>query len=186
MKIGENSYVSLTYDLNVGGEIVDKATAEKPLEFILGIGMLLPAFEEKIKGLKANDKFDFKLDAENAYGNLVAEAVIDLPKSVFMVEGQIDEEMLVVGNHIPMMDNQGNQMVGTVVSVEDESVKMDFNHPMAGKNLHFTGEIVDVREATEVDKAKFMGLGGGCGCGCGDEDCDSCGDDHDKGSCGCN
>ena len=187
MKTGENRYVSLAYDLKAGGEIADRATAEKPLEFIYGLGMLLPSFEENIKGLGVGDKFDFKLKAADAYGDRVAEAVIDLPKSVFMVEGDIDNDMLTVGNHIPMMDNQGNQMIGTVVSVGDESVTMDFNHPMAGKDLHFTGEIVGVREATDVDKAKFMGLGGGCSCGCNDQDCDqdcNCGDDHGC-DCGC-
>lgn len=179
MEISSNKFVSLTYDLTVDGEIVDQATAERPLEFIYDAGFLLPSFEENIKGLKAGDDFDFKLDAENGYGRIIEEAVIDLPKSTFMVDGKIEDGMLVSGNRIPVMDNQGNQMVGLVTDVKDEYVVMDFNHPMAGKNLHFKGKIMEVREATDVNKANFMGLGGGgCGCGCDESDCS----DSD---CGC-
>ncbi|MCC8089323.1 MAG: peptidylprolyl isomerase [Rikenellaceae bacterium] len=185
MKISSNTFVSLTYDLTVDGELVDQATTERPLEFIYGAGFLLPSFEENIKDLEAGDEFDFKLDAENAYGVVIDEAVVELPKSTFVVDGKIEEGMLENGNRIPMMNNQGNQMVGVVQEVKDDVVVMDFNHPLAGKELNFKGKIVSVREATDVDRAKFMGLGGGCDCGCEDNDC-SCDDNSSCGSdCGC-
>lgn len=191
MKIGSNTFVSLTYELKVDGELVDKATVEKPLEFIYDAGFLLPSFEENIKDLEAGHSFDFKLEAVNGYGELMPEAVIELPTSAFMVDGKVEDGMLTVGNQIPMMDNQGHQMVGIVVGVEGDVVKMDFNHPLAGKDLHFTGKVEGVREVTDVDRAKFMGLGGGCGCGCGQDECgDDCGcegGEENKGcGCGCN
>ena len=178
MKIAPNTHVSLTYKLMVDGELVDEATVERPLEFIYDAGFLLPAFEQNIKDLKAGQKFEFVLDAANGYGEVMPEAVIELPKTAFMVDGKIDEEMLTVGNTIPMMDNQGHQMVGMVTEVKDDVVSMDFNHPLAGKELHFNGNIEEVREVTDVDRAKYMGLGGG-GCSCG------CGDDHAEGCEGC-
>lgn len=182
MKIASNTHVALTYELMVDGEMVDQATVERPLEFIYDAGFLLPAFEQNIKDLKAGDAFEFKLDAENGYGQVMAEAVIELPKTVFMVDGKIEEGMLEVGAAIPMMDNQGNQMVGKVAEVKDETVMMDFNHPLAGKELNFKGKVEEVREVTDVDRAKYMGLGGGCGCGCGESqegcECDDC-----EGSC---
>jgi FKBP-type peptidyl-prolyl cis-trans isomerase SlyD len=182
MKIAPNTHVSLTYQLMVDGELVDQATTDRPLEFLYDAGFLLPAFEENIKDLKAGDKFEFVLDAANGYGEVMPEAVIELPKTAFMVDGKIEEGMLEVGNTIPMMDNQGHQMMGLVTEVKDDTVMMDFNHPLAGKELHFSGTVEEVREATDVDRAKFMGLGGGCSCGCG-EDHENCGNDCD---CGCN
>ena len=178
MKIAPNTHVSLTYQLMVDGQLVDQATVEKPLEFIYDAGFLLPAFEQNIKDLEAGHTFEFKLDAGNGYGEVMPEAVIELPKSAFMVDGKIEDGMLEVGNQIPMMDNQGHQMVGLVAEVKDDTVMMDFNHPLAGKDLHFNGKIEEVREVTDVDRAKYMGMGGG-GCSCG------CGDDHDHGD-GCN
>ncbi len=68
-----------------------------------------------------------------------------------MVEGKIDPEMLRIGNVIPMQDNQGNPLEGLVIGVDEASVKMDFNHPMAGKTLHFAGTIIDLRDATEEE-----------------------------------
>ncbi len=187
MKIENGAFVALTYELTVDGQIVDKATADKPLEFIYGAGLLLPAFEKQIEGLQAGDSFSFKLEAPEAYGEKIQEAVIELPKSSFMMDGQINNDMLTVGNHIPMMDNQGNQMVGVVKDVKDETVLMDFNHPMAGKELNFTGKIEEVREATDADKAKFMQMGGGCSCGCDDASCEggSCGSHAEESACGC-
>jgi FKBP-type peptidyl-prolyl cis-trans isomerase SlyD len=181
MKIAPNTHVALTYKLLVDGEIADEATADRPLEFIYGAGFLLPAFEENIKGLKAGDTFAFQLDAANGYGETMAEAVIELPKTAFMVDGRIDEEMLQEGSMIPMMDNQGHQLAGVVIRVADETVTMDFNHPLAGKELNFSGKVEEVREVTDVDRAKYMGLGGG-GCSCGGEHAHGC--DDCEGSCG--
>lgn len=176
MKIAPNTHVALTYALLVDGEIADEATADRPLEFIYGAGFLLPAFEQQIEGLKAGDTFSFKLPAADGYGEPMDEAVIELPKTAFMADGKLDEQMLQVGNMIPMMDNQGHQLAGVVKSVDGDTVTMDFNHPLAGKELNFSGKVEEVREVTDVDRAKYMGLGGG---GC------SCGGDHARGMGGC-
>ena len=99
-----------------------------------------------------------------------------------MIDGKIEDGMLEVGNQLPMSDNQGNRMVGTIKAVGDQSVTMDFNHPMAGKALEFKGTIVEVREARPEDM--MMGHTGGCDCGCNGNCDDGCG--HDHSSCGCN
>lgn len=151
MTISQNKVVSLTYELKIdndGGEVVDRADASEPLVFIFGAGNMLPKFESNLANLKVNDNFEFTLDANDAYGEFIEEAIIELPIDVFMVEGKVDADMLRIGNIIPMQDNEGRPMDGVVVAVEDEKVKMDFNHPMAGKTLHFTGTIVDLRDAT--------------------------------------
>ena len=175
MKISENKVVHLIYELEVEGRIADSCDASRPLEFIFGAGYLLPKFEENIAGKTVGDKFDFRLSAAEGYGERDPRAVIDLPKNIFMQDGRLAEELLYVGNVIPMMNADGGIMPGTVVEVGDNHVTMDFNHQMAGKDLHFTGEIVLVREATEDELQNGLhgerrGCGGGCG-SCGEASC---------------
>ncbi len=169
MKIGENKFVSISYTLTVEGQEVENVTAEAPLAFPFGAGFLLPSFEKNLAGLAVGDKFKFTLPAAEAYGEVIPEALVELPKGVFMINGEIEEGLLEVGNQLPMSDNQGNRMLGTITEVKEETVVMDFNHPMAGKVLNFNGEVVGVRETTPEDLN--MG-GGGCNCGC-EDDCES-------------
>ncbi len=174
--------VAVNYTLTVDGEIKDQSQAGAPLQFVFGTGMLLPKFEEAILGKEVGDKVSFTLAPADGYGEVNAEAVIDLPKNIFEVEGKIDEDMLTVGNPIPMADASGNRMIGVVVEVSEESVKMDFNHPMAGNTLNFDVEIAMVRDVTPEDMAAPAG---GCGCGCGEGECGGGCDDKGSESCGC-
>lgn len=143
--------MALSYQLKVDGQVVETVKAESPLQFVYGTGFLLPAFEANLAGLGKGDPFAFRLDAANAYGEVIPDAVVELPKEVFMVDGKIEDGMLEIGNQLPMSDNQGNRLVGVVKAVGNDSVTMDFNHPMAGKALEFSGTIVEVREATPED-----------------------------------
>lgn len=151
MNISQNKVVSLTYELKLNnnmGETVDMADESAPLIFIYGTGSMLPKFESNLENLSVNDTFEFTLDPEDAYGDVVDEAVVDLPIEIFKIDGKLDNEMLTVGNFVPMQDNEGHPLEGKIVEVTDSVVKMDFNHPLAGKTLHFTGQIVDLRDAT--------------------------------------
>lgn len=153
MKAQQNSVVGITYDLREKGQpdIVDQATSEQPFYFILGLGQLLPKFEAHIDGLSAGETFEFFLDPEDAYGISDPEAVIDIPIDVFMVDGKLQEEMIQQGRIVHMQDQEGNPLSGLVVSRGLEHVKVDFNHPMAGRALHFTGAILEVREASSEE-----------------------------------
>lgn len=178
MKIEVNKYIKLAYDLHVGEddeerELMEQATKETPLEFIFGTNSMLQSFENQIEGKETGDTFEFTLMPEEAYGDFDDEKIIEIPKNVFQVNGEIDEEMLYEGNTIPMMDTDGNRLMGSVVEVKDDVVFMDFNHPLAGETMHFKGSVVEVREATTEEIASlFASEGGGCsGCadtGCGD------------------
>lgn len=201
MKIGQNKVVEFVYELEVDGNIVDHTTKERPLDYIHGTGSLLPKLEEHIEGMQAGDKFDVTLSPVDAYGEIDPARIIDLPKAAFEVGGEVREDLLVVGNTIPMLNSAGAVIPGVVLEVNPDTVKMDLNHQMAGKTLHFTGEIVSVREATEKELTEGLhgeyvhscggchGHNGGCGGGCHEGGCHShengecCG--HDHGDCGC-
>lgn len=173
MTISDEKVVSLTYVLEVDGEIKDRADEKNPLEFIFGLGYLLPKFEENIKGMQKGEKFKFTLKPEEGYGVFDPNAVIDLPKSIFEIDGKVQEGLLTEGNVIPMMNQQGGVIPGKVVKVEAETVKMDFNHELAGKTLNFSGEVIAVREATEKELTDGLhGERAASNCG---GNCSSCG-----------
>ena len=147
MKIEKNKAVSLAYKLEVEGAIADQAGKDQPLEYVHGHGMLLPRFEQEVEGKEPGETFEFTLSPEEGYGEYKLEYKFDIPKEAFMSDGVLQEQFLQVGAIVPMLDGRGNVVRGTVAAVGAEKVTMDFNHPMAGKTLHFTGEVVDVREA---------------------------------------
>jgi FKBP-type peptidyl-prolyl cis-trans isomerase SlyD len=179
MEITDKKVVSLIYELrqdSATGAVVEQVDKANPLTFLFGSGNLLPKFEEHLSKLKTGDAFEFGLNSEDAYGPVVDNAVVSVPKNIFEVEGKIDENMLQVGNMVPMMDNEGRRLNGKVLEITDEVVKMDFNHPMAGENLHFKGEVTEIREATDEELTH--------GHVHGNQDCGSC-DDKPEGDASC-
>jgi len=165
MQIKKDSVVSLSYVLKHNdpqGEVIEVTKENDPLIFIYGIGQMIPKFEENLMMLNIGDHFEFTLNSKDAYGDMSEDAVIELEKSIFTINGEIDHEMLTIGNIIPMRDSHGHMLQGKVLGVSENSVRMDFNHPMAGKNLHFTGKILHVREATadEISHGHVHGEGG--------------------------
>jgi len=154
MKIEKDKFVSLVYELrenSPSGKVIETVEQERPLSFVFGSGKLLPEFEENIENLSVTDSFNFVLDPERAYGERREDLIIDIPVTVFHKDGVLDENVCQVGNEVPMMDREGNHINGVINEIGDTHVKMDFNHPMAGIGLSFSGKIIEVREATESE-----------------------------------
>ena len=167
MSIAKNNVVFISYQLAFPDEdgkpdVVEIVDEKEPMVFIHGLSGLPEAFEKNLLGLNEGDTFDFSISAEDAYGNVDPNAIIQLPKSIFQAEGQSADDILQIGNFIPMTDDQGNRMQGLVVSIEGETVTMDFNHPLAEKTLMFQGKILKIREATpeEIAHGHVHGEGG--------------------------
>jgi len=152
MTIIPNSVVTLTYKLHTveNGEkvFVEEADRDNPLDFLFGVGMMLPKFEENIAGLAPGDKKEFELAAVDAYGEINEMAIASLPIDMFQETG-----IPAIGQILPLQDNQGNQYRGRVTEVSPEVVVVDLNHPMAGRDLHFAIEVISVREATPDELA---------------------------------
>jgi FKBP-type peptidyl-prolyl cis-trans isomerase SlyD len=174
MVIEKDKMVSVTYELkydDANAELIEKVEKDNPLTFLFGNGRMLEYFEKNLEGLKIGDIFDFKLSAEQAYGPVTEDAVVDVPLNAFEVDGKVDQELIAVGNTIPMMDSYGNRLHGIVIESNNDSVKMDFNHPLAGEDLHFKGKVIEVRDAKPEE------LQHGCSSG-------SCGSGGSGGCCG--
>jgi FKBP-type peptidyl-prolyl cis-trans isomerase SlyD len=151
MTIDNNHVVALSYTLHsveANGEkvFIEQTNAENPLTFLYGVGMMIPTFEENIKGLKEGDKKTFTIVPEEAYGERHDDAKAELPIDMFKEAG-----VPPVGAMLPLSDNQGNNFQAIVIEVTPEVVVADLNHPMAGKTLNFDVEIINTRPATEEE-----------------------------------
>lgn len=187
-QIKPGKFVELGYDLyeiapDGTQTLVHQTDRQDPEKLVFGVtpGVIVP-LEKAIDGLVKGDKFDVTATADEAFGPIDPEQVVDLEKEIFEVDGVFDSEMVKPGAVVPMMTSTGYRVMGKVVEITPTHVKIDFNHPLAGKGVRFHGEILGVRDATAEELAPAHGCGGGC-CGdgnCGDGNCgDGCG-----GGCG--
>ena len=151
MKIAKHTVATVSYTLRVDGTIVEESAKDKPLTFLAGVGSMIPGFEGQLMGKKKGDAYDITIDPADGYGEIDEEAIVDLSIDIFKEDGQIRSDLLKIGKVIQMQDHQGRPLDGTIKEIGDEKVKMDFNHKLAGKTLHFMGEILNVREATSEE-----------------------------------
>lgn len=190
-----HKYITVAYELYADNEkgiheLIEKAPAEHPFQFISGMGVALEAFENNVASLAAGETFDFTLSIDEAYGPYVQEHVVSLDKEIFCIDGRFDKDTIYPGNVIPLVNGDGNRFQGLILEVKEDKVVVDLNHPLAGKDLHFKGNVVLSREATEEEIQGLINMMSGEGCGCG---CDDCGGDchghdehdHHHDGCGC-
>ncbi|MBQ8270000.1 MAG: FKBP-type peptidyl-prolyl cis-trans isomerase [Bacteroidaceae bacterium] len=187
-----NKKIRVAYTLishrNGESEEVEKTTREQPFEFLSGVGYTLDAFEENLKELKKGDTFDFTIPSAEAYGDYDPDHVQDFDREVFTIDGKFDSAHIYAGNVVEMMRADGSPILGTVKEVTPFKVVMDFNHPLAGCDLQFFGNVVDSRPASEAEMKKFYdalrAAQRGCG-GCSGCKGDGCGDGCEDGCNGC-
>jgi FKBP-type peptidyl-prolyl cis-trans isomerase SlyD len=150
-EIDKNQVVTITYDLREGdskGELLERMDANYPFTFLFGTGALLPAFEAHLKGLTERDSFDFTLSPAEAYGSVEEANIVNVPRAVFQVEGVEPPNLVVQDNFVALTDDLGETHHGQIIAINDLMVKVNFNHVMAGKVLHFTGAILQIRPAS--------------------------------------
>jgi FKBP-type peptidyl-prolyl cis-trans isomerase SlyD len=188
----ENKYITVAYKLysieNGERDFEEEASPEHPFQFISGLGLTLELFEKEVQHLQKGDKFDFTIACTDAYGEYDDDHVIELPKQIFEIDGKFDSERIVEGNVIPLMTAEGQRINGTVSEVKTDVVIMDMNHPLAGCDLNFVGEIVENRAATNEELEEIVKSVSGDGCSCGSDGCGcggGCGSQDGEDECGC-
>lgn len=155
--IQKETVVTCVYDLFVDGEngkeeLMERATAQHPLVYCQGEGMMLPKFEEAMSGLEKGAKFDFRIAYTDAYGEYDTDGVMELDKQLFFNgDGEFDSERVYVGAVVPMNTQDGQIVNAMIVEIKEDKVTIDLNHPLAGENLHFVGEVLDLRQATPAE-----------------------------------
>lgn len=176
--VGPGKFVAYAYKVydDATGKLLFEAPKDAPDTMVYGVSNdVVPGLIAAMKDLKAGDKFEVVLPPEAAFGPVFEENIIELDKSLFMRDGKLADEVT-VGALLPMMTDTGMRINGKVLEIGDK-IKMDFNHPFAGKTVKYQGVIVEVRDATEEELHPQKGCCGGCGGGCGsscDDGCDGC------------
>ena len=160
MQISKDKVVSLHYTLEVEGNQID-ASGDQALVYLHGHGMMIPGFEKNLSTLSTGDSYDFVVPAAEGDGEYNEQAIADLDKSIFLVDGTMSPQVF-EGAQLQLTNQDGQPMVGVVTKITDDHVQMDFNHQLAGKELHFSGKIESVREATaeEISHGHVHGPGG--------------------------
>ncbi|WDE00024.1 FKBP-type peptidyl-prolyl cis-trans isomerase [Thalassomonas actiniarum] len=159
MKISSNKVVVMHYAVSDSeGTLIDSSYDHQPLAVIHGTGYLIPGLEDALLDHQVGDKFEVAVKAEQAYGERNDNFVQNVPKAMF--EGIED---LDVGTQLRATTDDGEQTV-IVIDISDDEITVDGNHPLAGIDLSFDVEILEVRDATEEELSHGHVHGeGGCG-----------------------
>lgn len=180
----DNKYITVAYKLYAidngeeDPEAVEECTAEHPFQFISQLGVVLPAFEAGVASVAKGETFDFIIPCKDAYGEFNEEMMFDVPKKIFMNNGKLDDRFIYEGAVVPMQGEDGSRFNATIIEIKAEEVTIDLNHPRAGVDLHFVGQVIENRNATNDEVAELLNAMSGCGGGCGScgGGCSSCGD----------
>ncbi len=171
MKIANEAHVSMDYTLRLtSGEVVDQSDPNSPIEFICGHDQIIPGLEKNLVGKEANDSFTVEVEPEEAYGEHHAEMIQEIPSSQFPQHVELK-----VGMTFQSRTPQGQPLMFCIKEIQDDTVVVDMNHPLAGKTLvfdvvirsvrHATPEEIEALNAPACDPEDTSGCGGGCSCG---------------------
>jgi FKBP-type peptidyl-prolyl cis-trans isomerase SlyD len=171
MNIADKLYVAIEYTLTLeSGQEIDKSPAGEPLGFIAGTGQIIPGLEKALMGRAAGDNAKLVVEPEDAYGLVKDELFQEIPQSEFPSDVEVKPGMA-----FEAQGPNGPFMI-TVSKINDDTVTVDLNHPMAGKQLHFDVNVIEVREPSAEELAQVAAsMSSACGCGSDSEDADSCG-----------
>ena len=156
MKIADRALVSIDYTLTLdSGEVVDRSVPGEPLDFVFGMGQVVPGLERQVGGLEPGAEVAFVVEPAEGYGLSNPGLKRELPRDRF------PDGLALAAGMVFQAEGTGGRMVFRVDSVTDELVVADFNHPLAGERLHFEIRVAGVRTATNEEVAA---AGHGCGC----------------------
>ncbi|MBI3174237.1 MAG: peptidylprolyl isomerase [Chloroflexi bacterium] len=138
--------VSMEYTLWVGGEVLDTSDGQGPLQFLAGYGNIIPGLEQEMMGMKIGDEKEVTVAPADGYGEYDEAAFMDVPRKEFPDDMSIEE-----GLELSVSGDDGQAHYARIDEVGDDSVRLDFNHPLAGQELKFKVKVVALRAPTEEE-----------------------------------
>ena len=147
-QVTENLVVMIDYKLTVEGELLDSSGDDGPLEYLHGHQNIIPGLERELAGMKTGESKQVSVAAVDGYGEIDDEAIMDVPREEFPEIIPLDP-----GIELEITDQDGEIMLAKILEIGDETVKLDSNHPLAGKALEFDVKVVELREATDEEIA---------------------------------
>ena len=146
--VKDNLVIAIDYTLTVDGEVVDASEGREPLEFLQGQGNIIVGLEREVLGMKIGESKDVVVSALDGYGEADEEAFMEVPKN------QLPENIPVeIGTELQIENDEGEPAYVRIESVENNIVLLNFNHPLAGKELHFAVKVISIREPSEEELA---------------------------------
>lgn len=146
--VSAGKVVTMHYKLTLDdGQVVDDSAGGEPMSYLHGSGEVVPGLETALEGRKAGDDVRVSVSPEQGYGHREPDAVQAVQRSAFPPNAKLD-----VGITFQAMDQDENPLLGTITKVAGDEVTVDFNHPLAGFNLHFEVRVTGVREATAEER----------------------------------
>ncbi len=147
MQITKDSVVSIDYRLHLGdGKIIEESEQDDPLVYLHGYEEIVPGLEKALEGKKAGESLKVQVSAEEGYGEYDPDGVEEVPREDFPADLELE-----AGGIISATDDEGDEVDFLVKEVRPNTVVVDFNHPLAGKTLHFEVKVREVRAATEEE-----------------------------------
>jgi len=143
LEVQDGQVVSMDYTLTVDGEIVDTSENHEPIQFVQGTGNIIPGLERELYGMTIGDSKEVSVSAADGYGEVSDEAYVEVPRTQFPAHIPLEP-----GTALQVEDQSGQPLFARIDSVGGETVRLDFNHPLAGKQLHFAVKIAALRDAT--------------------------------------
>ncbi len=140
--------VSMEYTLHVDGELLDSSDGQGPLQFLVGYGNIIPGLEDEMMGMKIGDSKKVVVQPADGYGEFEEDAFMDVPRDQFPQDMKLEE-----GVELTVRDNEDNARMARVDRIEGDTVTLNFNHPLAGDELHFYVRVVSLREPNEEELA---------------------------------
>jgi FKBP-type peptidyl-prolyl cis-trans isomerase SlyD len=147
LKVKDGQVVSMEYTLKVDGNVADTSEGREPLAYLQGSGNIIPGLERELVDMKVGESKEVMVAAADAYGEEDDKAFMDVPRSDFPTDIPAK-----VGTEIQVQNQAGQPMYARVDRVDEQSLRLNFNHPLAGKELHFAVKVVDIRDATAEEK----------------------------------
>jgi len=144
--VQDNLVVTLDYKLIVEDEMLESTEDGEPILFIQGIGQIIPGLENALYGMEVGDQKTVVIQPEDAYGEYDPESLQEAKKEEFSEEVPLD-----VGTFLDLEDDEGDVLSAQVIAAEEDTVTLDFNHPLAGKTLTFEITVADLRTASEEE-----------------------------------
>ena len=149
MTVAKDKVVSVIYTLTDDqGALLDTNKGQEALDFIQGHGMMIPGFEKALEGATEGQTLSFTVSPAEGYGESNDDFIIEVPRTAFPADEEVQ-----VGWQVTGTTPDGQMQAFRVLAVSDETIKLDANHPLAGKNLNFEVEVVGLRDATEQELA---------------------------------
>ena len=145
-KVDDGQVVSMHYTLHVDGQVLDSSEGSEPLQFIQGMGHIIPGLEQELYNMKIGDSKKVVVAAKDGYGEIDNEAYMDVPRDSFPTDVPAE-----IGTELELRDQSDHPVYARIETISDENVRLNMNHPLAGKELHFDVKIADLRPATEEE-----------------------------------